>query len=865
MISFEPSHLSGEELKYELALRGMRNNGKENVRTRTSNLRKALQIEASQGLTSSQIGTSPYNIDTDLAACETTISEITHLLANTPYNKDSIDPFISRLAHVVARLQRIPLFPDSNGTRLSTKIAEAERLLSDLHDLKANPRKRPYTKSTGAIPKNDGSNSQEIQAFARTTQTQRSPLNIASIMSTSEQPPIVPTMSHEDNANRSYPPVVTNHMPLFYTSLHTPIINDFHPSNLGAFPRNPVTDPEHSTYSPAIHSSYFNSTANMSNLLPASRTINATNEQQNNTLRNIMPSRSIIPTTTPPAYVTTIPYENEPRLNPNWFSPIRSQVESNIASSGHEIHSNVPNLQAGVHPIGLNNQVINTNPPIMTNQLTYEEFISTKTRMESEIANLIANFQKFVTQTTTAMGYNVTQTSNTYINPTSGFNTLTVQASSNSLPNPQKAPTIPYHMGQTAYGNFQPQPQNISINPNGNLPYGQHPNILNSNCSIPMANYQNISHNPQQYVPTTQPIWMADQTQYTNLGANPMFGHQPIPNNVPSVPQQSVLKATPIDKWRITFSNDTPLKENEYGLHEWIEKVQMFARSNQVSLDEVAMRVVNLLSGSALRWYPEVQSSVNGWNDLVAKMRNKFMTQNSQYEMLQTLDRRTQQGNESVMSFITNMRAIFRALPMPEPEIRLVYTIRRNLKREITRGFTHESCETMDQLEKYARNAEMNMVTEPRARTFTTRNYRYVNEMEATPESPSEPDDENVSESEHNGDDFDENEIFEMMKKFVKSKFQSKDRNRPASSRSRNTQKSSSTGGANYSPSRMKVDVKNRNAEKPGTDYTCFNCLEKGHKLSQCKKPITRIFCFRCGLEEAMANDCPSCKEEKNE
>lgn len=58
------------------------------------------------------------------------------------------------------------------------------------------------------------------------------------------------------------------------------------------------------------------------------------------------------------------------------------------------------------------------------------------------------------------------------------------------------------------------------------------------------------------------------------------------------------------------FSNDLPLKNHEYGLHEWIERVQMYAAANQVPLDEVALRVVNLFSGSALRWYPEIQTSV---------------------------------------------------------------------------------------------------------------------------------------------------------------------------------------------------------------------------------------------------------------
>lgn len=66
------------------------------------------------------------------------------------------------------------------------------------------------------------------------------------------------------------------------------------------------------------------------------------------------------------------------------------------------------------------------------------------------------------------------------------------------------------------------------------------------------------------------------------------------------------------------------------------------------------------------------------------------MTQNSQYELLQKLDRRTQKPNESVMTFVTEMRAIFRALPMPEPEIRLVYTLRRKLRKEISRVFVHE-------------------------------------------------------------------------------------------------------------------------------------------------------------------------------
>ena len=42
----------------------------------------------------------------------------------------------------------------------------------------------------------------------------------------------------------------------------------------------------------------------------------------------------------------------------------------------------------------------------------------------------------------------------------------------------------------------------------------------------------------------------------------------------------------------------------------------------------------------------------------------------------------------------------------------------------------------------------------------------------------------------------------------------------------------------------------------------CFNCLEQGHKRSNCDKPQTEKYCYVCGKRNFTRKDCPNCKKE---
>lgn len=44
----------------------------------------------------------------------------------------------------------------------------------------------------------------------------------------------------------------------------------------------------------------------------------------------------------------------------------------------------------------------------------------------------------------------------------------------------------------------------------------------------------------------------------------------------------------------------------------------------------------------------------------------------------------------------------------------------------------------------------------------------------------------------------------------------------------------------------------------------CFNCHSEEHLLKQCPKEISRIFCFKCGMEGVYTPKCSKCNSNLN-
>lgn len=58
-------------------------------------------------------------------------------------------------------------------------------------------------------------------------------------------------------------------------------------------------------------------------------------------------------------------------------------------------------------------------------------------------------------------------------------------------------------------------------------------------------------------------------------------------------------------------------------------------------------------------------------------------------------------------------------------------------------------------------------------------------------------------------------------------------------------------------PNGRRFPDRNKSERAEGNvDTSCFNCGENSHRFLDCKQPITRAFCFRCGKKDVITPRC---------
>lgn len=55
------------------------------------------------------------------------------------------------------------------------------------------------------------------------------------------------------------------------------------------------------------------------------------------------------------------------------------------------------------------------------------------------------------------------------------------------------------------------------------------------------------------------------------------------------------------------------------------------------------------------------------------------------------------------------------------------------------------------------------------------------------------------------------------------------------------------------------ISTKVNNWKTKRTNLKCYNCQSTDHLLRKCPVPITRFFCYVCGLEGVAYPQCPNC------
>lgn len=355
-----------------------------------------------------------------------------------------------------------------------------------------------------------------------------------------------------------------------------------------------------------------------------------------------------------------------------------------------------------------------------------------------------------------------------------------------------------------------------------------------------------------------------DQLDYYNSNALPTATNPPnYPNNHPprnSYPTQrdfaqsdrNYNKPIPITAWKVYFSGDINLGKDERGVNDFLTLVNIFKTTNLISDDYMLRNVGFLLKKSALNWYLGVLPSLRSWSDFIIRLKTKYLSDNSTFEILSEIENRTQGKNESASAYIEEMVNKFRSMPEPLPEAHQCHIIQRNLSKLNALRLSDKRFKSVIQLEQACRNMESTRKHFKLTSFSDDKSHQYDRYSRPKPVNMVNreldyPDTEyTVNDSDSDG----ENSPFFAIE------------NKPQTNRNPTTKSSL------QKPFKPNRDFQNNAKPKPENiqnrmrDEKCYNCLQEGHWFGDCTSKISRFFCYRCGKAGAYTPDCTNCNRD---
>lgn len=254
-------------------------------------------------------------------------------------------------------------------------------------------------------------------------------------------------------------------------------------------------------------------------------------------------------------------------------------------------------------------------------------------------------------------------------------------------------------------------------------------------------------------------------------------------------------RQTPVVKWNLIFSGD----DNEMSVNAFIERVEEYRISRNVSEIELFNSAVELFRGNALIWFRANKNKISNWAELVVLLRAEYEPHDYELELWKEIRSRTQGVDEKVGSFFACLENLFARLPTPATETQKLQVLRRNIAPYYIYGIGLADIHTVDQLLLVCKRLEAN---------------RYMAEKFQPPPS-------------------NKRSLLEPDLAY---------QNRPRSSRVNTVSQSDSS-------------------PKHSNDARCWNCASNGHKFSQCRLPRNK-FCFRCGFKDVTKFNCPKCQSK---
>lgn len=280
--------------------------------------------------------------------------------------------------------------------------------------------------------------------------------------------------------------------------------------------------------------------------------------------------------------------------------------------------------------------------------------------------------------------------------------------------------------------------------------------------------------------------------------------HLPSSSGNDVVSKASQLPFIDISRWRIQY-------DGESSVANFLERIEELRVSRGVSKDLLLRSAPELFTKEALIWFRTQR--FGSWDELTQCLRENFQPYDYEFDLMEEIRRRTQGAKERVVTYIASMENLFNKLGTNKPsEWTRMKLIQRNLLPYQQTQLALHRVENISELIRLCRMIEETAVRAQKYAPPPT-NYRQLLEPELAYHR--------------------------------------------------------STCGTVFGPSVSAIDDNRRTEmsyvepqEAPKeTISLCWNCQKTGHRFRKCTEP-RRIFCFRCGHANVIANSCPDCKSK---
>lgn len=269
--------------------------------------------------------------------------------------------------------------------------------------------------------------------------------------------------------------------------------------------------------------------------------------------------------------------------------------------------------------------------------------------------------------------------------------------------------------------------------------------------------------------------------------------------DTPVVSQNSIKpsKQIPVSQWKISFSGDY----NGPSVNAFLEQVNEYSISRNVSKSDLCNSAVELLTGRALIWYRSVRSQIKSWDEFVRLLRAEYEPHDYELELWDEIRSRTQGPDETVSSYFACMINLFARLPMEPSERQKLQVLQRNIAPDFIRGLGLIKVETVEELRGLCKQLESNRIIAEKFKPPPSNRRNLL-----------EPD----------------------------LAYQSRSR----------------TTAAHTS------EVQSTIRTNPTSNQRCWNCQAAGHYYTNCRRPRNK-FCYGCGTRNHTKSTCPKCKSSR--